>query len=84
MRDLRVNVGNIEIQIREYEREESPVIFLHFGGGNLMMWQRVVPYFTPANNSHSALRLTRPCSSASWPGKHSINGSAQIYSGALF
>ena len=45
MRDLRVNVGSIELQIREYEREGDAVIFLHFGGGNLMMWQRVVPYF---------------------------------------
>ena len=45
MQDLRVNVGNIELQIREYEREGAAVIFLHFGGGNLMMWQRTVPYF---------------------------------------
>jgi pimeloyl-ACP methyl ester carboxylesterase len=45
MRDLRVNVGSLELQIREYEHPGSPVIFLHFGGGNLMMWQRAVPYF---------------------------------------
>jgi pimeloyl-ACP methyl ester carboxylesterase len=45
MRDLRVNVGSLELQIREYKRDATPVVFLHFGGGNLMMWQRAVPYF---------------------------------------
>jgi pimeloyl-ACP methyl ester carboxylesterase len=45
MKDLRINTGNIELQIREYEREGDAIIFLHFGGGNLMMWQRAVPYF---------------------------------------
>ena len=45
MREQRVNVGGIELQIREYERSGEAIIFLHFGGGNLMMWQRVVPYF---------------------------------------
>lgn len=45
MKDLRVNAGNIELQIREYEREGDAIIFLHFGGGNLMMWQKTVPYF---------------------------------------
>lgn len=44
MRDLRVNAGTIGIQIREYERQGDAIIFLHFGGGNLMMWQRAVPY----------------------------------------
>ncbi len=45
MKDFRVNVGEIKLQIREYEREGEAIIFLHFGGGNLMMWQGVVPYF---------------------------------------
>jgi pimeloyl-ACP methyl ester carboxylesterase len=45
MHDQRVHVDDIELQIREYERESEAVIFLHFGGGNLMMWQRVVPLF---------------------------------------
>jgi pimeloyl-ACP methyl ester carboxylesterase len=48
MRDKRVNVGEIELQIREYEREAEAVICLHFGGGNMMMWQRVVPYLQDA------------------------------------
>lgn len=39
MKDLRINTGNIELQVREYEWEGAAVIFLHFGGGNLMMWQ---------------------------------------------
>jgi 2-succinyl-6-hydroxy-2,4-cyclohexadiene-1-carboxylate synthase len=45
MRDLRVKTGSLELQIREYEREAAAVVFLHFGGGNLMMWQRAIPYF---------------------------------------
>jgi pimeloyl-ACP methyl ester carboxylesterase len=45
MKDLRINVGSIELQVREYEREGDAVIFLHFGGANLVMWQGVVPYF---------------------------------------
>jgi hypothetical protein len=32
MRNLRVNISNIELQIREYEREGSPVIFLTLAG----------------------------------------------------
>jgi pimeloyl-ACP methyl ester carboxylesterase len=45
MRDQRVNVGAIALQIREYENVGEVIIFLHFGGGNLMMWQKAVPYF---------------------------------------
>jgi pimeloyl-ACP methyl ester carboxylesterase len=45
MQDQRVNVGEIELQIREYEGGGKAIIFLHFGGGSLMMWQRVVPFF---------------------------------------
>jgi pimeloyl-ACP methyl ester carboxylesterase len=45
MRDLRVNTGSIPLQVREYEHEGEAIIFLHFGGANLMMWQRAVPYF---------------------------------------
>ena len=45
VQDIRVNVANIGLQIREYKREGDAIIFLHFGGGNLQMWQRVVPYF---------------------------------------
>ena len=45
MQDLRINVGNIELQVREYKREGDAIIFLHFSGANLQMWQRAVPYF---------------------------------------
>jgi 2-succinyl-6-hydroxy-2,4-cyclohexadiene-1-carboxylate synthase len=45
MRDIRINVGSIELQVREYEREGDALFFLHFGGANLVMWQGVVPYF---------------------------------------
>ena len=45
MRDLRVKVNGIELQVREHENKGDAIIFLHFGGSNLMMWQRVLPYF---------------------------------------
>ncbi len=45
MQDLRINAGSIELQVREYEREGDAIIFMHFGGANLVMWQSVVPYF---------------------------------------
>jgi pimeloyl-ACP methyl ester carboxylesterase len=45
MRDLRIHAGAIELQVREYEHPGSPIVFLHYGGANLMMWQRAVPYF---------------------------------------
>ncbi len=45
LQEIRVKTNQIELQIRDYEHEGAAVIFLHFGGANLMMWQRVVPYF---------------------------------------
>ena len=45
IQDLRINVGDITLQSRDYEHEGDAIIFLHFGGGNLMIWQRAVPYF---------------------------------------
>jgi len=45
MRDFCVHTGVIDLQVREYEHPGSPIIFLHYGGANLMMWQRAVPYF---------------------------------------
>jgi len=45
MQEKRVKVNQIELQVREYEQEGEPIIFLHFSGANLMMWQRAIPYF---------------------------------------
>ena len=45
MNELRVKTNQIEMQIREYEHGGEAIIFLHFSGANLMMWQRVVPTF---------------------------------------
>lgn len=45
MQELRVKVNQIELQIRDFERAGAAIIFLHFSGANLMMWQRVIPYF---------------------------------------
>ena len=45
MKEIRVKVNQIELQIREYEQEGDAIIFLHFSGVNLIMWQRILPYF---------------------------------------
>jgi pimeloyl-ACP methyl ester carboxylesterase len=45
MQDTRVKINGIELQIREYEQDGDAIIFLHFSGANLMMWQRIVPHF---------------------------------------
>ena len=45
MQEERVKVNQIELQIREYEGEGDAIIFLHFSGVNLMMWQRIIHYF---------------------------------------
>ncbi len=45
MQEIRVKVNKIELQIRDYEQEGDAIIFLHFSGANLMMWQRIIPYF---------------------------------------
>ncbi len=47
MKNLRVKVNGIELQVHDYEHAGEAIIFLHFGGGNLMMWQRAIPYFQP-------------------------------------
>ncbi len=45
MKEQRIKAGEVELQVREYEHEGEAIIFLHFGGGNLMVWQGVVPHF---------------------------------------
>ncbi len=45
MKDIRVKVNQIELQVRDYEHTGNAIIFLHFSGANLMMWQRALPYF---------------------------------------
>lgn len=45
MQDIQVPVGNIKLQVREYAHKGESIIFLHFGGGNLSMWEGVVPLF---------------------------------------
>jgi len=45
MLEMRVRVNQIELHIRECEQEGDAIVFLHFSGANLMMWQRIVPDF---------------------------------------
>jgi len=48
MIEQKINTGNVHIQIREYPGNNSAVLFLHFGGGNMQMWRDVVPFFSDA------------------------------------
>ncbi len=43
--DLRIPTQAIHLQVREYPKKGDAILFLHFGGANLMMWQRVIPVF---------------------------------------
>jgi 2-succinyl-6-hydroxy-2,4-cyclohexadiene-1-carboxylate synthase len=45
MQEKRVKVGQIELQVRDFEHAGEPIIFLHFSAANLMMWSRTIPYF---------------------------------------
>ena len=45
MREKHVFANQINLRVQDYESEGEAIIFLHFSGANLMMWQRVVPYF---------------------------------------
>lgn len=45
MKEMRLKANGIELQIRDYKGKGDAIIFLHFSGANLMMWQRIVPYF---------------------------------------
>lgn len=45
MQDTRVQVNQIGLQVRDYEGAGEAIVFLHFSGANLMMWQRTAPYF---------------------------------------
>jgi 2-succinyl-6-hydroxy-2,4-cyclohexadiene-1-carboxylate synthase len=45
MKARRLKINQVELQIRDYETPADSIIFLHFSGSNLMMWQRAVPYF---------------------------------------
>jgi len=45
MNEIRVKVDTFELQVRDFPHTGPVILFLHFSGANLMMWQRVVPYF---------------------------------------
>jgi AcrR family transcriptional regulator len=45
MQDMRVKVGPIDRQVREYEHPADPIIFLQFSGANLIMRQKAVTFF---------------------------------------
>jgi 2-succinyl-6-hydroxy-2,4-cyclohexadiene-1-carboxylate synthase len=43
MKPMRIATNQIELQIQDHEGGGDAVLFQHFSGANLMMWQRVVP-----------------------------------------
>ncbi len=45
MRDVRVKTNGIELQVRDHEHDGKAIVFLHYGGANLVMWDLVVPFF---------------------------------------
>ena len=45
MKEMRVKVNQVGLQIQDNEHSGEAIIFLHFSGANLMMWQRILPYF---------------------------------------
>jgi 2-succinyl-6-hydroxy-2,4-cyclohexadiene-1-carboxylate synthase len=45
MKEKRIKTNGIELQIRDWEQDAESIIFLHFSGANLMMWQPVLPTF---------------------------------------
>ncbi len=53
MQDKTVCVDNINIKLKEYSNAGETIVFLHFGGGNLKMWEPIVPYFI--DNYHLVL-----------------------------
>ncbi|MEW5869352.1 MAG: alpha/beta hydrolase [Chloroflexota bacterium] len=48
MRDYPVEIDGLKLQVREYPGAGETIIFLHYGGGNLVMWQGVAPFFERA------------------------------------
>jgi 2-succinyl-6-hydroxy-2,4-cyclohexadiene-1-carboxylate synthase len=42
---MRVKTNQVELQVQDYEHYKDAIIFLHFSGANLMMWQRAIPFF---------------------------------------
>lgn len=42
-----MNTGKIRLQVRDYGGGGEPILFLHYGGGNLMVWNSVIPFFNP-------------------------------------
>jgi len=45
MNDIRVSVNNLNLQVRDNNKDGETIIFLHYSGANIMMWEPVIPYF---------------------------------------
>ena len=45
MKNICIKTNGIKLQVRDHEHAGDALLFLHFGGANLAMWQRALPYF---------------------------------------
>jgi 2-succinyl-6-hydroxy-2,4-cyclohexadiene-1-carboxylate synthase len=45
VREYQIKVNGVRLRVQEDAREGEAIVFTHFGGGNLMMWEGVLPYF---------------------------------------
>ena len=48
MIERRIDVAGVGLCVREFPGEGEAVVFLHHGGGNLMMWEPVIPHLMDA------------------------------------
>lgn len=45
MKEYWVQTDQVRLQVCDYAGDGEAIIFLHFSGANLLMWQRIVPFF---------------------------------------
>ncbi len=45
MKEERINVHGVGLVVRDEGGDQDATVFLHYGGGNLLMWEPVVPFF---------------------------------------
>lgn len=45
MQEKRIELNEVELQVRDSNSSGQAIIFLHFSGANLMMWQEALRYF---------------------------------------
>ena len=49
LQQRQIRTGDVDIQIEDHEGPGAPVLFLHFSGANLRMWDRIIPQMKSAH-----------------------------------